>query len=43
MILDHIGFAVADFARSRSFYTAALAPLGIGAVCHSWASGLGGG
>jgi catechol 2,3-dioxygenase-like lactoylglutathione lyase family enzyme len=29
MILDHIGFAVANFARSRAFYTAALAPLGI--------------
>lgn len=29
MILDHLGFAVSDFARSRAFYTAALAPLGI--------------
>lgn len=29
MLLDHIGFAVADFPRSRAFYTAALAPLGI--------------
>lgn len=29
MILDHIGFAVSDFPRSRAFYTAALAPLGI--------------
>lgn len=29
MILDHIGFAVADFPRSRAFYVAALAPLGI--------------
>lgn len=29
MILDHIGFAVADFAKSREFYTRALAPLGI--------------
>jgi catechol 2,3-dioxygenase-like lactoylglutathione lyase family enzyme len=26
-MLDHIGFPVADFARSRAFYTAALAPL----------------
>ena len=32
MILDHIGFAVADFAASRAFYVAALAPLGIGVV-----------
>ena len=29
MILDHLGFAVADFDRSRAFYVAALAPLGI--------------
>ncbi len=28
-MLDHIGFAVFDAARSRSFYQAALAPLGI--------------
>lgn len=27
-MLDHIGFPVTDFARSKSFYTAALAPLG---------------
>ena len=27
--LDHIGFNVSDFARSRAFYTAALQPLGI--------------
>lgn len=32
MILDHIGFAVADFARSRAFYVGALAPLGIGVI-----------
>ncbi len=30
MILDHIGFNVRDFARSRAFYTAALQPLDIG-------------
>ncbi len=29
MILDHIGFTVSDFAKSRAFYTQALAPLGI--------------
>ena len=27
--LDHIGFAVADYARSKAFYEAALAPLGM--------------
>ena len=29
MILDHIGLAVRDFTKSRAFYLAALAPLGI--------------
>lgn len=29
MALDHIGIAVRDFATSRAFYRAALAPLGI--------------
>ncbi len=28
-ILDHIGFPIADYARSLTFYKAALAPLGI--------------
>ncbi len=28
-MFDHVGFAVGDFARSRAFYAAALAPLGI--------------
>ena len=27
-MIDHIGFSVADLARSRAFYVAALAPLG---------------
>jgi len=27
-MLDHIGFPVTDFARSRAFYESALAPLG---------------
>jgi catechol 2,3-dioxygenase-like lactoylglutathione lyase family enzyme len=31
-MIDHIGFAVADTARSRAFYVAALAPLGFGVV-----------
>jgi catechol 2,3-dioxygenase-like lactoylglutathione lyase family enzyme len=29
---DHLGFAVADFARSKAFYLAVLVPLGIGIV-----------
>ena len=31
-MLDHVGFGVADFARSKAFYLAALAPLGFGLV-----------
>jgi catechol 2,3-dioxygenase-like lactoylglutathione lyase family enzyme len=31
-MIDHVGFAVADLARSRAFYVAALAPLGFAAV-----------
>jgi catechol 2,3-dioxygenase-like lactoylglutathione lyase family enzyme len=27
-VLDHMGFAVADYARSKAFYEEALAPLG---------------
>lgn len=27
-MLDHVGFAVADFARAKAFYERALAPLG---------------
>jgi catechol 2,3-dioxygenase-like lactoylglutathione lyase family enzyme len=30
-MIDHAGLSVSDFARSRAFYVAALAPLGIGA------------
>lgn len=29
MILDHIGMAVSDYAKSKAFFAAALAPLGI--------------
>ena len=32
MAFDHIGFNVADLARSRAFYAAALAPLGMGVL-----------
>jgi catechol 2,3-dioxygenase-like lactoylglutathione lyase family enzyme len=28
IMLDHVGFAVADYARSKAFYEKALAPLG---------------
>ncbi|WP_436606535.1 VOC family protein [Sorangium sp. So ce1036] len=31
-MLDHIGFPVSDYARSKAFYLAALAPLGHGLV-----------
>ena len=31
-MLDHIGLTVTDFAKSRAFFDAALAPLGIGPV-----------
>ena len=31
-MFDHMGFAVPDFARSKAFYEAALAPLGIKVV-----------
>jgi catechol 2,3-dioxygenase-like lactoylglutathione lyase family enzyme len=31
-VIHHIDFAVTDFARSRAFYVATLAPLGIAAV-----------
>lgn len=29
MIIDHVGIGVADYARAKAFYAAALAPLGI--------------
>lgn len=31
-MIDHIGFPVSDLARSRAFYEAALAPLGISVI-----------
>ena len=31
-MIDHLGFSVADFARSRAFYLQALAPLGYAPV-----------
>lgn len=41
-MIDHIGFAVADHARSRAFYVAALAPLGFGPVMDLSAEETGG-
>lgn len=39
MILDHIGLSVSDYARSKAFFTQALAPLEIGLVkeVQGWA------
>ena len=31
-MIDHIGFPVSDYARSKEFYAKALAPLGYGLV-----------
>jgi catechol 2,3-dioxygenase-like lactoylglutathione lyase family enzyme len=28
-VVDHVGFAVADYTRSKAFYEKALAPLGV--------------
>lgn len=28
-VVDHVGFAVADYGRSKAFYERALAPLGV--------------
>jgi catechol 2,3-dioxygenase-like lactoylglutathione lyase family enzyme len=33
-MIDHLGISVPDFAASRKFYLAALAPLGIGVVMN---------
>lgn len=35
MIIDHIGFGVADYERARAFYAEALAPLGIALVMEA--------
>lgn len=41
-MLDHIGLTVADYARSRAFFDAALAPLGIGVMMEVTAEQTGG-
>jgi len=35
MVIDHFGFGVSDYARSKAFYEAALAPLGITLVMEA--------
>jgi catechol 2,3-dioxygenase-like lactoylglutathione lyase family enzyme len=40
-MLDHVGFGVSDYARSKAFYEQALAPLGIRLVMEP-APGIGG-
>jgi len=42
-MLDHIGFAVSDFDRSKAFYREALAPLSIGLIMEVTAEQSGGG
>jgi catechol 2,3-dioxygenase-like lactoylglutathione lyase family enzyme len=41
-MLDHIGFGVSDFARSKSFYEQALAPLGYRVVMQVTPEEIGG-
>ena len=41
-MVDHVGFAVADLARSRAFYDKALAPLGISVLIEVTAEQSGG-
>jgi catechol 2,3-dioxygenase-like lactoylglutathione lyase family enzyme len=41
-VIDHVGFTVSDFARSRAFYLKALAPLGYEAVMDVTAEQTGG-
>ena len=36
-MIDHVGFPVSDYARSKAFYAQALAPLGYGLVWKSTA------
>lgn len=38
-MIDHIGISVSDYARSKVFYTAVLAPLGYGLMMEveGWA------
>ena len=40
-MLDHVGFAVSDYARSKAFYREALAPLGISLLMEPIAAAAG--
>jgi catechol 2,3-dioxygenase-like lactoylglutathione lyase family enzyme len=42
-MIDHIGFAVSDFARAKAFYTDALKPLGIALIMEVTAEQTGSG
>jgi catechol 2,3-dioxygenase-like lactoylglutathione lyase family enzyme len=42
-MLDHVGLTVSDFAKSRAFYDAALAPLGIAVIMEVTPEQTGGG
>ena len=42
-MLDHIGFAVTDFAAAKAFYSKALAPLGVGLIWEVTPEQTGGG
>lgn len=41
-MLDHVGFSVSDFERSKAFYVKALAPLGVAPVYEVTAEETGG-
>ena len=36
-MIDHVGFAVSDYERAKTFYTQALAPLGYGVIMEATA------
>jgi catechol 2,3-dioxygenase-like lactoylglutathione lyase family enzyme len=40
-MIDHLGFAVSDYAHAKAFYTKALAPLGYGIVMEVTAGNAG--
>ena len=37
-MIDHVGFAVSDFARAKEFYSSALAPLGYKLIMEAGAT-----
>ena len=42
-MIDHVGFSVSDYARSKAFYERALAPLGYGLIMEATAEQTGSG